>query len=211
MAVDTSFFAVLIDHLEASQRRHFARLLRQFVNIRENAKDVWADRETHFDGRLDTALVTLSRARACLTALCPTLPEPWVRLPHLGIVPKKESTPEEAKESITDEAAEQLRAFCEFVTSLSQPKKHRRKGERRTIPLTAAQAEAAQLVGEHKGNFTAAGRAAGKTRQAMKKLYDKAMRKLGQTVVRPKKPKTQALPTDRRGQVDVAAPIEEDK
>ena len=65
--------------------------------------------------------------------------------------------------------------------------------------------EAAQLVGEHKGNVAAAATAAGKSRPAMQKLYDKALKKLGRSAI--KQPgKTQSMPTDRRGQVDVADP-----
>jgi hypothetical protein len=56
------------------------------------------------------------------------------------------------------------------------------------------------LVGEHKGNISAAAHVAGKSRQAMKKSYDKAMAKLGKKTV---KHATQRLPTDRRGQETV--------
>ena len=59
-----------------------------------------------------------------------------------------------------------------------------------------------QLVGEHKGDFTAAAAAAGKSRQAMTTLYQKACRKLGRSAVE-KAAKTQGLPTDGRGQIDV--------
>jgi hypothetical protein len=81
-------------------------------------------------------------------------------------------------------------------------RKRRRCPPRNPTRLTAEQTEAVQLVGEHKGNITAAARAAGKSRQAMKKLYDKAMKKLGAAGV--KNPRTKALPTDRRGQIDVS-------
>jgi hypothetical protein len=57
-----------------------------------------------------------------------------------------------------------------------------------------------QLVGEHKGNIAAAARAAGKSRAAMAKLYNKANRKLGKKAV---KHFTRRLPTDYRGQVRI--------
>jgi hypothetical protein len=87
--------------------------------------------------------------------------------------------------------------------------KRRRTRQPRVVPLTPNQTEAAYLVGEHKGDVTAAARAAGKSRQAMDKLYKKALKKLGQSANRAKKPKTQALPEDSRGQVKVAAPDRE--
>jgi hypothetical protein len=78
--------------------------------------------------------------------------------------------------------------------------KHRRSPPKKPRPLTEKQTEAMQLVGEHKGDITAAARAAGKSRQAMAKLYQKACAKLGQSV-REKAPQTRRLPTDRRGQI----------
>jgi hypothetical protein len=78
------------------------------------------------------------------------------------------------------------------------------------VPLTPGQTEAAQLVGEHKGDFTAAARAAGKSRQAITKQYHKAMKKLGRSAASLKTPKMQALPTNRRGQAEVAAPQDND-
>ena len=81
-------------------------------------------------------------------------------------------------------------------------RKRRRQANRKIVPLTAEQTEAMSLVGEHKGDVTAAAKAAGKSRQAMKKLYDKANRKLGKKAM--PKPKTQPLPMDQRGQANVA-------
>jgi hypothetical protein len=79
---------------------------------------------------------------------------------------------------------------------------------RKPTPLTAEQAEAVQLVGEHKGNVSAAAKAAGKSGQAMMKLYGKAMKKLGQAA-RVFKAKTGDLPLDRHGQVNLST--EEDE
>jgi hypothetical protein len=85
-------------------------------------------------------------------------------------------------------------------------KKRRRKAKRKPHPLTEKQLEAAQLVGEHKGDIAAAARAAGKSRTAMRNLYHKAMRKLGRKAIQHA---TQALPTDKRGQINVADEEEE--
>jgi hypothetical protein len=79
-------------------------------------------------------------------------------------------------------------------------RRRRRKAERKPRPLTPEQLEAIQLVAEHKGNVAAAARAAGKSRAAMKKLYDKASKKLGRKAI---EHCTQSLPHDRRGQVNI--------
>jgi hypothetical protein len=57
------------------------------------------------------------------------------------------------------------------------------------------------LVGEHKGNVAAAARAAGKSRTAMLKLYQKANKKLGKRAVNHT---TRRLPVDNRGQVTIS-------
>lgn len=79
--------------------------------------------------------------------------------------------------------------------------RRRRAGVRQTAGLSPQQVEAVQLVGEHKGNFAAAARAAGKSRTAMAKLYEKANRKLGKKAI---KHATQRLPRDQRGQETIA-------
>jgi hypothetical protein len=89
-------------------------------------------------------------------------------------------------------------------TPPKRTRKRRRQSGKKLAPLTPEQLEAVQLVGEHKGNMAAAARAAGKSRTAMQKLYDKAMSKLGKKAV--DKIKTQALPLDKREQVDVPDP-----
>jgi hypothetical protein len=88
---------------------------------------------------------------------------------------------------------------------VARTRKRRRQSEPRIVPLTPAQTEAVHLVGEHKGNITAAARAAGRTRQRMGVLYKAAMKKMGKSAVRERK-KTRALPTDRRGQERVESP-----
>jgi len=59
--------------------------------------------------------------------------------------------------------------------------------------------------GRQTGDFdlAAAAKAAGKSRQALEKLYKKGVAKLGQSA-QILKPKTQRLPYDRRGQAQVA-------
>jgi hypothetical protein len=89
----------------------------------------------------------------------------------------------------------------QLPTTATRQRRRRRTSPRKPWPLTEEQTEAYHLVTEHKGNVTAAAKVAGKSRQAMRKLYKKAMKKLGQKAV---KHGTQALPTDRRGQCTVA-------
>jgi predicted DNA-binding protein (UPF0251 family) len=83
-------------------------------------------------------------------------------------------------------------------------RRKRRPSDKKPTSLTAKQVEAMQLVGEYKGNVAAAARAAGKSRQAMQKLYNKALAKLGKDA--PKLIKIQALPSNSRGQRDVPDP-----
>jgi predicted DNA-binding protein (UPF0251 family) len=80
-------------------------------------------------------------------------------------------------------------------------RKRRQSGSKTPPPLTPREAEAVHLVGEHKGNFTEAANKMGVSRQRAKVLYGNAMKKLSKAGVR--NPKTQALPHDRRGQIDL--------
>jgi hypothetical protein len=89
-------------------------------------------------------------------------------------------------------------------------RKRRRQPPRQPPPLTPEQVEAMQLVGEHKGNITAAAKQAGKSRQAMVKLYKKACQKIGQKAPKAERVQTRQLPKDRRGQVAVADPREDE-
>ncbi len=81
------------------------------------------------------------------------------------------------KPGFKDKALELTGEFQKLsgVSEKKSAKRRRQATVRKPTPLTAKQTEAMQLVGEHKGNLTAAGKAAGKTRQAVKKLYDKAL------------------------------------
>jgi hypothetical protein len=91
-----------------------------------------------------------------------------------------------------------------------QQRRRRRQAPRQAHPITPKQTEALQLVGEHKGNITAAAKQAGKSPAAMSKLYHKACRKLGEKASKAQKVKTQRLPHDRRGQVAVEGRGEEE-
>jgi hypothetical protein len=91
-----------------------------------------------------------------------------------------------------------------------QQRRRRRQAPRQAHPVTWKQTEALQLVGEHKGNITAAAKQAGKSRVAMSKLYNKALCKLGEKAPKAQKVKTQRLPHDRRGQVAVEGRDEEE-
>jgi hypothetical protein len=99
-------------------------------------------------------------------------------------------------------AADRLEALPAAAPTPAKPRpRRRRKAARAPTPLTPQQTEAVQLVGEHGGNVSAAARAAGKSPAAMRKLYQKAMRKLG---MKAPTHKTAALPLDRRGQPNVS-------
>jgi hypothetical protein len=105
------------------------------------------------------------------------------------------------------------------VPDLAQPekgaatkkrKRRNRRPPRETHPLTPAQTEALRLVGDHQGNFTKAARAAGKSRTAIKKLYDKVMKKLGRSASKALKSNTRPLPLDGRGQANIPAEDEDE-
>lgn len=68
-------------------------------------------------------------------------------------------------------------------------------------PLTAVQAETVHVVGEHRGNISAAAKQLGKDAATVRECYKTAMKKLGRTAT---KHKTQAMGHDQRGQPDIA-------
>lgn len=80
------------------------------------------------------------------------------------------------------------------------PRTRRRAASRPPAPITQRQAEAVQMMGEHKGNHAAAARAMGISASALRKLYEKAMRKVP---VHSQKALERRLPLDRRGQPNV--------
>ncbi len=86
----------------------------------------------------------------------------------------------------------------------TKKRKRRRQAAKGPTPITSKQTEALQLVGEHKGNVTAAAKAAGISRTAMTNRYNKALAKLGKKAV--KQIKTQALPTDHHGHSTIPDP-----
>ena len=80
--------------------------------------------------------------------------------------------------------------------------------ERKPRPLTERQTEVINIVGECKGSLADAARRLGIDRKSLKESYDAGNRKLASAGVpipssRPK-PKTERLPKDPRGQVNVA-------
>jgi predicted DNA-binding protein (UPF0251 family) len=87
-----------------------------------------------------------------------------------------------------------------------KPTAQRRGGGRKRkssvdIKLTGKQLEASQIVAECKGDIAEAARRLGKDRATVEQHYSAAMKKLGKTVV---KHATTQLPSDRRGQVNIA-------
>ena len=67
--------------------------------------------------------------------------------------------------------------------------------------LTAKQLEASQIVAECKGDIAEAARRLGKDAKTVRQHYTAATKKLGKTVV---KHATKQLPSDRRGQANIA-------
>jgi len=84
----------------------------------------------------------------------------------------------------------------------STEKRRRRTPQRKLTPITDKQTEALELIGRHKGNYAAAAKEAGISRQALSKRVEKATKKLAKLGVKADalKPKTQRLPIDDRGQ-----------
>lgn len=76
-----------------------------------------------------------------------------------------------------------------------------RRPARSPKQLTAKQTEAVHLVGEHKGNVSAAARAMGRDPKTVRQHYEAGMKKLGKAGV--PLGKTKRLTHDRRGQPDV--------
>jgi hypothetical protein len=107
--MDTSTFAPLIAHLGTDDLPRLLRLLDEFLGARESAAALWADREAHFNGRMNAALATLHTARWPVTALVPNLPERWAGLRSLGPFPPAGAP------SLDDAGAQELNAFREFV------------------------------------------------------------------------------------------------
>jgi predicted DNA-binding protein (UPF0251 family) len=82
-------------------------------------------------------------------------------------------------------------------TKRQRRKRRRRKSGAAPRPLTAKQTEAAQIVGECKGNLAEAARRLGIDRKTLQERYEGALSKLGRQAV---KHRVQSLPLDRRGQ-----------
>jgi predicted DNA-binding protein (UPF0251 family) len=104
-------------------------------------------------------------------------------------------------DAVADLGRAQLDALRDALAAAA-PRRRRRPSGRQPAPITPAELEAYTLVADHKGNVAAAARAAGKSRQVMHTRYKRALHKLTQAGV--KNPRAIPLPTDRRGQIDVA-------
>jgi len=82
----------------------------------------------------------------------------------------------------------------------------RRKRTRRPTlgkPLTDRQREAVEVVGRCGGNVSEAARLLALDPSTVRQHYRAGMEKLGETAIKGTRPKTQAIPTDRRGQEQV--------
>jgi hypothetical protein len=84
-------------------------------------------------------------------------------------------------------------------------RKSRKRQSAKPRPVTPAQAEAVQIVGECKGNMSEAARRLGKDPKTVRQNYRAGLRNVGMSAaVLNQKPKTQNLPHDRRGQVIIS-------
>jgi hypothetical protein len=110
-----------------------------------------------------------------------------------------------------DRAEAKLAAVTAALSDDTPTTPARRPPSRGPAPLTEQQARAVELVFQHK-SFAAAAREMGVSRQALRRLYEDGhakMRRANDQVAdparrRPRRGRKQALPTDRRGQADVA-------
>jgi predicted DNA-binding protein (UPF0251 family) len=89
------------------------------------------------------------------------------------------------------------------LLSKKVPKRRRRPPLARKVrPLTPKQTEAVQIVGECKGSFADAARRMGLDRKTVRQHYYAGMKKMGRAIG--KKPKTERLSQDSRGQATVS-------
>ncbi len=100
------------------------------------------------------------------------------------------------------------------TAATGKPARGQGRGRRRYVhqsirPLTERQIQAMHVVAACQENFAKAAKELGICPKSLKECYMAACKKLGQKVTRQPKPKTLPLPSDRRGQVAVAAPPEE--
>lgn len=82
-----------------------------------------------------------------------------------------------------------------------KPKRRRRATDAPVKPLTAKQAEAAQIVAECEGSISRAAKRLGKSPKTIRQHYQAGMKKLGKNAV---KHATRRLSHDRRGQANIA-------
>jgi predicted DNA-binding protein (UPF0251 family) len=87
------------------------------------------------------------------------------------------------------------------VSQSDRPRRRPRKRPAETVSeLTPPQLEAIRLHGECEGNMAEVGRRMQINRKTAQQHFEAGMAKLGKNAVRGKKPKTQSIPKDPRGQ-----------
>jgi DNA-binding CsgD family transcriptional regulator len=137
--------------------------------------------------------------------------------PVYWCLPNQKAPGSEANNGATADPAERLTSVPESGQGEETPtgeakawkKKRRRRSQDNQYPLTERQTEA-MLLYRDKGNYAAGARTMGIKRAPFRKLCQKAMKKLGQSATK-RFLRTQSLPTDRRGQAIVPAPMPEDR
>jgi DNA-binding CsgD family transcriptional regulator len=99
------------------------------------------------------------------------------------------------------QVAKELAEAWPAAGDTGETKRQRRRPTIEPKSLTPKQAEVVHLVGECKGDLAEAARRLGRDRKTIKQHYDAAITKLGKKTVNAA---TKPLPTDRRGQENVA-------
>lgn len=129
---------------------------------------------------------------------------------------KKEYPPEAIKAAVAKAVREDYAQFCpgssgvirhlvtyprfrDWLNKQPRLKRRRATGPR---PLTEKELKAYQTVAECQGNIAKAARQLGKDRKTVDEQYRSALRKLGKRLL--PKPRTVPMPSDRRGQVNLA-------
>jgi DNA-binding CsgD family transcriptional regulator len=130
--------------------------------------------------------------------LVSSVPRPRPLAPE-DVIPERNATAAAVKALL-----EVLRPLPKELAAASRKRHPRRRKRPPTTgrPLSEKQIEAMQIVGDCKGNLAEAARRLGKDPKTVRQHYNAALRKLGKAAV---KHATRALPSDRRGQVNLSA------
>ena len=163
------------------------------------------DRETHGEmierGTVTVRILDLEirKHRRLIDALSPLLHD-------VGLAPLERDTANDLIRESKGMIRTLSRMALECRRTIAAPKRGGKKHKRNRPslemkPLTEKQTEAAQIVGQCKGNISEAARRLGVTRKTVEQHYKAALRKMGETVV---KQATRQLPLDRRGQIAVS-------